>query len=340
MFTKILHRPALAIVISIILLFLGLLGIFTLPVEQFPSITPPTVQVSIAYPGAIGNQTIGTTGVGGMLLGTVVGIFFIPGLYYVFARIADGRKLLRDDTTVPLSELPEYDHPLPPEENNKGHPSPAAAATASGASADAAPPQTRPPQEDRSEPLWAIETPDPRDPSINLPQTHPNPPCPEHRRPRSRRCPHAGPTRRSAQILKSRPLPQTNLAGDPHRRAWGKSAFLQNRRACISRGTSVSENRNVSAPRGFPDHPSGVGVTVWGAGAWGSTGKVRDTVGHFQPEAVGSFRSWNHRTALGVVGGHCLKLGGTGGRCLQWQRSRESKRSSWWPRVGPGRKAE
>jgi HAE1 family hydrophobic/amphiphilic exporter-1 len=124
-------------------------------------------------PGAIGNQTIGTTGVGGMLLGTVVGIFFIPGLYYVFARIADGRKLLRDDTTVPLSELPEYDHPLPPEENNKGHPSPAAAATASGASADAAPPQTRPPQEDRSEPLWAIETPDPRDPPPAAPAPQP-----------------------------------------------------------------------------------------------------------------------------------------------------------------------
>jgi HAE1 family hydrophobic/amphiphilic exporter-1 len=124
-------------------------------------------------PGAIGNQTIGTTGVGGMLLGTVVGIFFIPGLYYVFARIADGRKLLRDDTTVPLSELPEYDHSLPPEENNKGHPSPAAAATASGASADAAPPQTRPPQEDRSEPLWAIETPDPRDPPPAAPAPQP-----------------------------------------------------------------------------------------------------------------------------------------------------------------------
>jgi HAE1 family hydrophobic/amphiphilic exporter-1 len=124
-------------------------------------------------PGAIGNQTIGTTGVGGMLLGTVVGIFFIPGLYYVFARIADGRKLLRDDTTVPLSELPEYDHSLPPEENNKGHPSPAAAATASGASADAAPPQTRPLQEDRSEPLWAIETPDPRDPPPAAPAPQP-----------------------------------------------------------------------------------------------------------------------------------------------------------------------
>ena len=58
MFTKILHRPALAIVISIILLFLGVLGIITLPIAQFPNIAPPTVQVSIAYPGASANVLV------------------------------------------------------------------------------------------------------------------------------------------------------------------------------------------------------------------------------------------------------------------------------------------
>ena len=52
MFTKILTRPAFAIVISIILLFLGMLGIKTLPIAQFPDIAPPTVMVSISYPGA------------------------------------------------------------------------------------------------------------------------------------------------------------------------------------------------------------------------------------------------------------------------------------------------
>src|SRR5262245_42596351 len=58
MFTKILYRPALAIVISIILLFLGFLGIKTLPIAQFPSITPPTVEVAIAYPGASANVLV------------------------------------------------------------------------------------------------------------------------------------------------------------------------------------------------------------------------------------------------------------------------------------------
>ena len=54
--------------------------------------------------GAIGNRTIGTTGVGGMLVGTVIGVLVIPGLYYLFGRIADGRKLLRDEMDEPLSE--------------------------------------------------------------------------------------------------------------------------------------------------------------------------------------------------------------------------------------------
>lgn len=70
--------------------------------------------------GAIGNRTIGTTGVGGMLLGTVIGVLVIPGLYYLFGRLADGKKLLRDETDTPLSEqwhhppLPPDDEPPPP----------------------------------------------------------------------------------------------------------------------------------------------------------------------------------------------------------------------------------
>src|SRR5262249_228731 len=58
MFTAILYRPALAIVISIILLFLGVLGYVTLPISQFPNIAPPTVEVAIAYPGASANVLV------------------------------------------------------------------------------------------------------------------------------------------------------------------------------------------------------------------------------------------------------------------------------------------
>ncbi len=52
MFAKFLQRPALAIVISVLILFLGALAINTLPISQFPSVAPPSVVVSVSYPGA------------------------------------------------------------------------------------------------------------------------------------------------------------------------------------------------------------------------------------------------------------------------------------------------
>ncbi len=58
--------------------------------------------------GAIGNRTIGTTAAGGMLVGTVIGVLIIPGLYYIFGKLSDGRKLLDSETDTPLSE--SYDH--------------------------------------------------------------------------------------------------------------------------------------------------------------------------------------------------------------------------------------
>lgn len=59
-------------------------------------------------PGAIGNRTIGTTAVGGMLLGTVIGVLVIPGLYYLFGKMTGDRKLLQDETDEPLSETLEH----------------------------------------------------------------------------------------------------------------------------------------------------------------------------------------------------------------------------------------
>ena len=57
---------------------------------------------------SIGNRTIGTTAAGGMLVGTVVGVLVIPGLYYLFGKLADGRKLLQDEVNEPLSEIFEH----------------------------------------------------------------------------------------------------------------------------------------------------------------------------------------------------------------------------------------
>jgi HAE1 family hydrophobic/amphiphilic exporter-1/multidrug efflux pump len=46
------HRPVFAIVISLILLLAGGVSIGTLPIAQYPQISPPTVEVEINYPGA------------------------------------------------------------------------------------------------------------------------------------------------------------------------------------------------------------------------------------------------------------------------------------------------
>ncbi len=52
MFKKFIERPVLSTVISIILLLLGGLSLYSLPITLFPDIAPPCVQVTASYPGA------------------------------------------------------------------------------------------------------------------------------------------------------------------------------------------------------------------------------------------------------------------------------------------------
>src|SRR5690606_8905845 len=51
MFNRFIDRPVLSSVISILIVALGVIGIFTLPVSQYPEIAPPTVVVSTSYQG-------------------------------------------------------------------------------------------------------------------------------------------------------------------------------------------------------------------------------------------------------------------------------------------------
>ena len=55
-------------------------------------------------PGAVGNRTIGASALGGMLFGTVFGVIIVPGLYFVFGTLSEGRSLIRDEEDEPLSE--------------------------------------------------------------------------------------------------------------------------------------------------------------------------------------------------------------------------------------------
>lgn len=58
--------------------------------------------------GAVGNRTIGTSALGGMLFGTVFGVILIPGLYYIFAKMEEGKSLIRNEDHAPLTELYHY----------------------------------------------------------------------------------------------------------------------------------------------------------------------------------------------------------------------------------------
>ena len=55
-------------------------------------------------PGAVGNHTIGASALGGMLFGTIFGVIVIPGLYYIFAKMQDGKSLIRNEDLNPLTE--------------------------------------------------------------------------------------------------------------------------------------------------------------------------------------------------------------------------------------------
>jgi HAE1 family hydrophobic/amphiphilic exporter-1 len=54
--------------------------------------------------GAIGNRTLGSAALGGMFFGTVFGVLVVPGLYFIFGKLADGRKLIKFEDESPLSE--------------------------------------------------------------------------------------------------------------------------------------------------------------------------------------------------------------------------------------------
>lgn len=57
------YRPIFATVLSLLLLVGGLVALFVLPIDQYPSITPPTVQVTAVYPGANAETIAQTVGI-------------------------------------------------------------------------------------------------------------------------------------------------------------------------------------------------------------------------------------------------------------------------------------
>jgi HAE1 family hydrophobic/amphiphilic exporter-1 len=52
----------------------------------------------------VGNRTIGASALGGMLMGTLFGVIIVPGLYYIFAKLAEGKRLIKDEDLIPFTE--------------------------------------------------------------------------------------------------------------------------------------------------------------------------------------------------------------------------------------------
>ena len=54
------ERPVLANVLAIVLVLLGAVALFRLPVSEYPNVVPPTVSVTASYPGASAQTVIDT----------------------------------------------------------------------------------------------------------------------------------------------------------------------------------------------------------------------------------------------------------------------------------------
>lgn len=77
---KFMHRPVLAIMLSLMLVFLGVLAMRTRPVSQFPEISPPRVMVSLTFPGASADVLVQSS-----LITLERSINGVPGMSYMIS---------------------------------------------------------------------------------------------------------------------------------------------------------------------------------------------------------------------------------------------------------------
>lgn len=113
------ERPIFATVLSLLLLVAGGVSLFVLPIDQYPSITPPTVQVTAMYPGANAEtiaQTVGipieqqVNGVDGMLYmsstSSSSGTYRLTVTFEVGTDIDMATVLVQNRVNIALNSLP------------------------------------------------------------------------------------------------------------------------------------------------------------------------------------------------------------------------------------------
>jgi hydrophobic/amphiphilic exporter-1 (mainly G- bacteria), HAE1 family len=78
--SKFIHRPVAAMVLSIVLVFLGILAMRSRPVSQFPEISPPRVMVSLTFPGASADVLVKSS-----IITLERAINGVPGMIYMIS---------------------------------------------------------------------------------------------------------------------------------------------------------------------------------------------------------------------------------------------------------------
>lgn len=114
------ERPVLSTVISVIIVVLGIIGLATLPIEQYPDIAPPTVQVQATYPGANADVVLNS-----VVIPLEEQINGVEGMTYMTSSASNGQATIKilfkqginpDIAAVNVQNLAARATPLLPQE--------------------------------------------------------------------------------------------------------------------------------------------------------------------------------------------------------------------------------
>ncbi len=113
------ERPVLANVLAIMMVVIGAVALYTLPVAQYPDVVPPTVQVTTRYPGASARTVIDTValpieqqvnGVEGMIYmqsyAAADGSYTLTVTFNIGTELNFAQVLVQNRVSSALSQLP------------------------------------------------------------------------------------------------------------------------------------------------------------------------------------------------------------------------------------------
>ena len=114
------EHPVLANVLAIVLVLIGAVSVFRLPIAQYPNIVPPTVQVTTRYPGASAQTVVDTValpielqvnGVEGMIYmqstSTDTGSYTLTVTFQIGTDLDFAQVLVQNRVSAALASLPQ-----------------------------------------------------------------------------------------------------------------------------------------------------------------------------------------------------------------------------------------